>query len=216
MSIENLENLLDMINFTYEELEMQISRYKLCFSDYRNDKIEWEEKLPLFVPSFYNYIKKYGCVPAQENYYEFYFLENNDKIKSKKFTSEEIEGIKARIYRTYPSLVRDLHFGLFLKDKKYFNSVFYNVILDIEYGVDLAVTTNEGIKLGFNLFTKTKAAEYARSVKVYRPKKSVGFACYEIPLDLKNCKKCGDFFLYSEKEALAIIDAVKSHMNSVL
>ena len=213
MTIDNLDNFLDLTAFSSEELETQISGYNLSFLQYRNYKIEWEEKLPLFVPAFYDCIKKGGIVPTQNDYWLFYVSENMEELKSKNYKQEEKEGIKGRVYRTYPSLVRDLHFGLYLKEKKYFNSVFYNVTLDIEYGIDLAVETRKGTKIGFNLFTQTKAAEYARFLKSYRPKKPVGFACYEIPLDFNNCKKCGDFFLYSEREISAFINAVNDCMD---
>lgn len=212
MKICDLNNLFEIISLTSQEVEAQIQNYKLVFDQTRNEKVEWGLKLPMFVPSFYKFIKTKKLVPSQNDYWLFYVSENKDYLTDLKLTREEKIGVRARVFRTYPSLVRDLHFGLQMKENNIFRSVFYNEILDIEYGVDLVVENINGILLGLNLFTKTKAAEHARIVKEFRPKKPIDFACCEIPIIFKGSKKCGDFFLYSDREINFITEKINTYL----
>ena len=206
--IEKLPNFFDAINFTRKDVETQISAYKLTFDQTRNEKVEWKLKLPAFVRPFYNYIKSRNTIPSQTDYWLFYVSENKDYLTNLNLSQKEKIGVRARVFRAYPSLIRDLHFGLYIRENPFFKSVFYNEMLDIEYGVDLVVENADGVRIGLNFFTKTRTAEYARTVKEYRPKKTVNFPCFEIPIDFSGCKKCGDFFLYSEREMNAVIEIV--------
>jgi hypothetical protein len=119
--------------------------------------------------------------------------------------------LKARIFRTYPSLVRDLHLGVLLKESRAFDDVFYNEIMDIQYGIDLVVLKN-GVQLGLCLFTNTQIAFKARAKKEYRLKKPVNFKCIEIPIQFRGSKVCGDFFLYSEREIDMITREILNHV----
>jgi hypothetical protein len=120
-------------------------------------------------------------------------------------------GIRARSFRAYTSLVRDVHFGTLIREDSYFDGVFYNEILDTEYGIDLVVLKNQKL-VGINLFTNTKNSIIAREKKQYRPKKPTDIICYEIPIEFKGSKECGDFFLYSERE----IEQVKFIFDDIL
>ena len=208
-SIDNLENCFDLIKFTCKDVEEQIKTYQLVFDQTRNEKVEWRLKLPMFVPSFYNYVKSKNSIPNQNDYWRFYVSENKNYLTSLNLSKEEKIGVKARVFRSYPSLVRDLHFGLYIKKNNFFRSVFHNDFYDIEYGIDLIIENDDGAKIGLNLFTNTKAAQYARTIKKYRPKKSVDFACYEIPISFIGSKRCGDFFLYSEREIIMIVEKIQ-------
>jgi len=208
-SIDNLENCFDMMEFTYKDVEKQIRTYRLVFDQTRNEKVEWQLKLPMFVPAFYNYVKSRNSIPDQKDYWQFYVSENKNRLTSLNLSKEEKIGVRARVFRTYPSLIRDLHFGLYIKNNGFFRSVFYNEFLDIEYGIDLVVENADGVKIGLNLFTETKAAKEARAVKKHRPKKSVDFDCHDIPIDFAGSKRCGDFFLYSEREIKTIVEKIQ-------
>ena len=209
MSTPKLDNLLEQIGFSADEVESQIKDYKLVFDATRNEKVEWHLKLPLFVPPFYMFVKTRGFVPDQNDYWHFYVSENRERLQSFGLTHDEKLGVRARVFRTYPSMVRDLHFGLFIKNRGFFRKVFYNEILDVEYGIDLAIETDSGTKIGLNLFTRTTIAQHAREVKEFRPKKQINMPCYEIPIDFKGGKSCGDFFLYSEREIAHIVEKIR-------
>lgn len=206
--INNMINLFDEITLTSTAIEKQICNFSMKFEQVRNEKIEWQIKLPMFVIAFYNYIITKNSIPSQDDYLQFYVSENKEYLTNLNLTMEEKIGVRARVYRTYPSLIRDLHFGLYLKERNCFSSVFYNVILDIEYGIDLLIQKPNGVFIGLNLFTKTKAAEHARAVKEFRAKKAFDYTCYEIPIDFRGSKVCGNYFLYSEREIGTIVDKI--------
>ena len=199
MTINSLGNTLSRITLSHEEIERQIADYELIFKDYRNSDIEWRISLPVFVTAFYDFIIKFGKIPTQFDFYKYYCESNKDAILELDLTKLQIRGLKARIYRTYPSFVRDVHFGMYLKYSGMFDDVFYNEVLDVEYGIDLVVKQNNKVA-GLCLFTKTDNAQYARNKKEFRQKKHFEYECIEVPIDFKKCKKCGMFFLYGETE----------------
>ena len=208
MILKSSENLFNSVTVTSAGIEAQICKFSLTFSQTRNGKTEWRLKLPVFTRSFHKYIKAKNSVPSQNDYWIFYTCENKEYLSGLNLSQEEKTGVKARVFRAYPSLVRDFHFGLYIKEKNIFKTVFYNEILDIEYGIDLVVENAAGEKTGLIFFTKTKAAEHARNVKKLRPKKKAGFVCHEIPIDFCGSKVCGDFFLYSEREINTIMEKI--------
>lgn len=199
MIINGHENTLERILLTSQEVEDIIINHKLRFFAIRNKKIEWGMNLPMFVPVFYNLLINSNSIPSQDQFWNSYISSNGFFFNNTRLSDEQMFGLKARVFRTYPSLVRDTHFGLILKEDSFFDEVYYNEILDIEYGIDLVVMKNQRM-LGLNLFTNTEAAINARNVKQFRPKKPVNFKCIEIPIDFKGSKICGDFFLYSDRE----------------
>jgi len=206
MKINDLVNFYDTIDLSYKTIEQQISAYCLKFYPEKNEKVEWKCRLPLFVPAFYKYVKLNNVVPSQHNFWLYYCAENKPDLQKLKLTYEEKIGLRARVYRTYPSLVRDLHLGLYLKGMQNRLDIFYNETLDIKYGIDLLVGDTSGTTVGFALFTKTGAGKHARTVKEFRPKKKIEIPCFELGLDFPGSKKCGDFFLYSEKETESILE----------
>jgi hypothetical protein len=199
LKIHDLENNLDNIFLSSKEIEDQIINYKLQSIKLRDRKMEFGVKIPMFVTSFYFYILKENKIPNQKEFWNNYLLINDNFFQKENFTESEMHGLQARAFRAYTSLVRDVHFGALLRDDGYFDGVFYNVILDTDYGIDLVVSKDTKI-IGLNLFTNTKNANIAREKKQYRPKKPTDIMCYEIPIDFKGSKECGDFFLYSERE----------------
>ncbi len=211
MQIDGLSNTLDKIALSSEEIENQIKSYRLTFSQIRRNDVEWGMKFPMFVPPFYSYILKIGRVPNQKEYWNNYIFENKPFFNASTLTSDQMAGLEARVFRTYPSLVRDLHLGVKLKKSGVFNDVYYNEVIDIQYGIDLVVLKNDKL-LGLNLFTNTRTALHARVKKEYRPKKPVNFKCIEIPIEFRGSKVCGDFFLYSEREIEIIKGEILNHV----
>jgi hypothetical protein len=209
MLVDGLANTFDHIRFNEEDVENQISTYKLVFLHNRNRFIEWNVRLPMFVTSFYQYVLEKQAVPKQDEYWKFYLTDNTAYFSEASFLKEHMDGLQARVYRTYPSLVRDLHFGLMLKNSGIFKDVFFNEIMDIEYGIDLVVFI-KGRPIGLKLYTDTRNALHAREVKNYRPKKTVNFKCIELPINFRGSKTCGMFFLYSDREIDLVNEAILS------
>jgi hypothetical protein len=201
--MNNLTNTLDGVWLSSKQIEEQIKGYKLAFMQLRVPEIEHGIRVPIFVYPFYSFVLREDRVPTQDEYWRDYCSKNKEFLNKLKLTTQQKLGLKARVFRTYPSLVRDIHMGATLREHKDFDDVFYNETLDVEYGVDLVVVKNNK-SLGLNLFTNTKNSIEAREKKQYRPKKPIDLYCIELPIDFRGSKTCGDFFLYSDKEIIKI------------
>jgi hypothetical protein len=77
--------------------------------------------------------------------------------------------------------------------------VIYNIDLDICEGIDLMIIKNNTF-YALNLFTDTKRARMGRERKEYRhiPFENVNYI--EFPINLSNCLKYGQFFLFDRPE----------------
>jgi len=199
LEIDNYPNLLDHININTEEIFEQLKGFKLNFFNVRNSEAEWKISFPMFLTPFYKFIYLNNSIIDQENYFQYYLSENKDYFSEKVFSQEIMEGLKARIFRTYPSLVRDFHFSVFLKENFKDAKIIYNRKLDIEEGIDILIIFNSNY-FGINLYTNTTRAFIGREKKEYRHVNFDNVHYIELPVEFKGSVKCGDFFLYGEKE----------------
>lgn len=210
--MNNLTNTLDGVWLSSKQIEEQIKDYKLTFMQLRVPEIEYGIRVPIFVYPFYSFVLREDRVPTQDEYWREYCSKNKEFLNKLKLTTQQKLGLKARVFRTYPSLVRDIHMGAIMRECKDFDDIFYNETLDVEYGIDLVVVKNNK-SLGLNLFTNTKNSIEAREKKQYRPKKPIDLYCIELPIDFRGSKTCGDFFLYSDKEVFKIKEIIISCFN---
>jgi len=199
LDINSYPNLLDHLNLTSSEVCRIIESYTLSFPQVRNDKAEWRIAFPMFLTPFYKYVYNNNRVLNQNDFYNYYLSENKTFFDANKFDAEILEGLKARIYRTYPSLVRDLHFSLFVKENIEEAQIVYNRKLDVEEGIDLLIKFND-ILYAINLYTDTKRAHIGREKKVYRHTPFENVKYVELPVNFKGSLKCGSFFLYGDAE----------------
>ena len=192
-------NLLPEISLTSEEIMNLVSGYNLSFFHERNREVEWEIKLPMFVVAFYAYIIENQTIPNQEEFFNFYLQYN--KAFFDNLNRPDLEsGIMARAYRTYPSLVRDIHFNKFIEEKLGSKcQVIYNTWLDIVEGIDLMVITKKNY-YGVCFFTNTRRAYTGRKAKEHRHTLFDNVKYVEMPMEFEGSVKAGDFFLYGEKE----------------
>lgn len=209
LDISLYPNFLDHIRLNSEEVCKIIKNYTLEFSQVRNQDVEWKIAFPMFLTPFYKFIYLNNNILSQENYFKYYFSENREYFESHNFNSIIIEGLKARVYRTYPSLVRDLHFMLFVKENYNQIAIVYNRKLDIEEGIDLLIIKN-GSYYGINLYADTKRAHIGREKKEFRHDKFNNVNYVELPVDFKGSVKCGSFFLYGDKELSQIKELLKN------
>ena len=197
--ISSYPNLLPQIQLTSDGIKQIISDFSLIFYPERNSEVEWRIKLPMFVDAFYNYIVLNQSIPSQEVSYKYY-LDFNKSFFEELNRSDLDSGIKARYYRTYPSLVRDVFFNKYIEERIGTKCiVVYNMKLDIEEGIDLMIITKKN-NYGICFFTKTKRGYNGRRAKVNRHTLFDNVEYIEMPMDFKGSVKAGDFFLYGEKE----------------
>lgn len=200
-------NLLLNISISSDEIKCLVSTYRLTFLPDRNKEVEWGIKLPMFVDAFYDYVVVYQTIPAQEEFFEYYLDYNKDYFNNLNRPDLEI-GIKARAYRTYPSLVRDIYFNKYIQEKLGTRcQIIYNTKLDIEEGIDLMIITSKGI-YGVCFYTNTKRAFAGRKAKENRHILFNNVKYIEMPLEFQGSVRAGDFFLYGEKEYIELYNTL--------
>lgn len=192
-------NQLSSISLTSEEIKASVSNFKLTFFRERNKEVEWGIKLPMFVDAFYNYIFVNQSIPNQEESFDFYLQYNKDFFDNLN-RPDLNSGIKARAYRTYPSLIRDIYFNKYIEERLGAKcQIIYNTRLDIEEGIDLMIITQKN-NYGICFFTNTHRAYTGRKAKIRRHTLFDNVKYVEIPMEFNGSVEAGDFFLYGEKE----------------
>jgi hypothetical protein len=122
--------------------------------------------------------------------------------------SYDRNGIKNRLLRTYPSLIRDLHFFYLLKNSNKFESVSYSLDADYYNGTDLKIEYQ--LKSYFiSVFISSK-----RSID-YKNKKKDRHDYSNIPEialkpELASLKRVGEFNLLTMKHVEEVIDKINN------
>lgn len=199
MDINEFDNLLDKIYLTSNDIEETVRNYKLSFMQCRNHDVEHKIQFPMFLNCFYENILINQKVLDQNDFANAYVKLNLEWIKKQNFSNDIISGLKARIFRTYPSLVRDLHFSLMLKESCQYQNVIYDIKLDTVYGIDILIKQQEKL-FGVNLYTNTKNANEFRNNKLKRHLRFEDVNYIELPVSFNGSNKCGDFYLYGIRE----------------
>lgn len=195
---QHYPDLLHKIHMSSKNMESSIKDYELNFPQIRNKEVEYGIRFPVFVEPFYEFILENNRIPQQKEYYDFYMNRNSSFFSENTFGEKILEGLRARIFRTYPSLVRDLHFNLFLREKLAGEYICYNIKLDINEGIDFIIKYN-GIYYGINLYTKTKNSLIARTKKEKRHSTFSNIVYLDLPIVFGE-PNCGPFFLYGYEE----------------
>lgn len=196
---KDFPNLLPKILLSSDKIRSIVSTYKLVFSQERNRTVEWGVRLPMFVDAFYVYLTKNQSIPSQEDFFTYY-LEFNRGYFENLNRPDLLSGIRARAFRTYPSLVRDIYFNKYIEERLGNRcQIIYNTRLDIEEGIDLMVITSKN-NYGVCFFTKTRRAYTGRKAKEHRHTLFDNVKYVEMPVEFQGSVQAGDFFLYGEKE----------------
>lgn len=196
---EQYENILSKLELSFKQIVQSASQFKLQFSNVKNPLVEWRLRIPMFVPSFYIFIENYRRLPSQDEAYAFYLSENKVFFENMQFSEDIMEGIKARAWRTYPSLVRDICFNKYVEENIQGFNVLYSTDLDIKDGIDLMLSKNEK-HWAVCLYTNTERAYQGRKAKEKRHKAFSNVEYIELPVDFRGSLKAGQFFLYGENE----------------
>lgn len=202
LTSEKFKNIVK--EFKYEDL---YAKYKA----YKDEKRVEKTKFPAINVAFYKHIFENDTVPSPERMLELYFDLYSDRVKVVEdkviFNNDEysLNALKARILRTYPSLIRDFHFYLMVKEANVFDKVTYSCADDIN-GTDVAITHQE-VKYTVSLYTKTE-----RSLKFKQIKDKFRHQYDEneirIKLNLSKAYDCGQIKLYTQSD----VDFVKKRI----
>lgn len=210
-------DLLDSIALTSESIMSQIQNYKLDFPKIRDERVEWKMGFPIFVDSFYEYILLNSVIPSQFDFYEYYLSYNDSFFGDESFRKEEdldklMSALQARVYRAYPSLVRDIHFNKYVQEKIVGYKVSYNRILDVVEGIDLMISDRVE-NWGVCLYTDTPRAYKGRSAKEDRHRHFDNVNYIELPVTFGSGFNVGYFYLYGNKEYKRLMELLSKGLN---
>lgn len=178
------------------QLEDLVSKYKLSFSTIRDSAVE-NARYPSFVKSFYASMDSRGTLPTQEEFVSDYAEQTGLEMTA---------GLEARLRRTYPSLVRELHARLLAMET--FEDVSYSVDADYKHGIDLTIH-HGGEDYHIHLFVDTRRGNHFRLAKDTRHRFSGHHI--DISLNLREGRPVGDFLFYPE----ATFESLKSNLEKL-
>lgn len=199
-------------NVSIEKLEEQIK--KLSYTGENKSKISNIEnaKLPPFIQVFYYLFFRDLIIPKESEFLATY-IEWLGGIKNGKLNYENIEldldGVGYRLKRTYPSLIRDLHFLYLLEDSKKFENVEYSMQMDYYNGLDLRVVYL-GIEYYVSLFIDSSRGTYFKRRKKRRHDYS-GIIEIEFNLDFGGLDKIGNIYLLTKSHVDLLIERINSN-----
>lgn len=182
-----------MIMLSAKEIEEQIEDYALKFIPVRDPRVEWETPFPMFVDTFNLILTETNRIPSQDEFVYRYFQDN--KAQLSRLTDSMRRGLEARIRRTYPSFVRDVHFGALLRERGL--DVSYDREMDVCAGVD-QVIRYRGLKFYIHCYVNTRIGRMGRKIKNRRHDFRGIHLDIEMDLGAESAKSVGDFYLYSE------------------
>jgi len=152
------------------ELEAQIE--KIVYSGESLPKIVGAEnaKLPAFIQVFYYLFFKNLEIPSENEFYQTY-LKWLGGIKNGELIYEnhnlDLIGVESRLKRTYPTLIRDLHFLYLLEASNKFDNVEYSMQMDYFNGLDLKIIYKGNVSF-VSLFIDSSRGKYFKNKKTKR------------------------------------------------
>ena len=158
--------------------------------DYKKDpfinvEVEDHMRWPQFVRAFVAFVVSNNRIPSQSDFFYYYIGVSYRTFLPVKLDSATYNGLKARLTRMYPSLVRDMHFACSLKKERDDLCVFYHPDLDVENDIDVLVVENDLLK-AFVLYVQTPRARQYRMRKFNRHKRFDNVQYYEVALSLRD------------------------------
>lgn len=217
LHIENYPDLLSELPYSSTEIRQKIAGFHLAFSSTRNRNVEQNRDVPMFAYSFYEYIKELRYIPTQDEAYGYYSLKNKD-VLVELHKNIDLEDIKARFNRAYPSLMRDYHFNKFISEHLpgKFKAI-YNTRLDVEEGIDLLIVSPNA-NYGICFYTNTNRGNDGRKWKENRHVKYDNISYIEFALNMNSAEHVGEFLLYGEsnyRELLQLLTSKETEYNKL-
>ena len=192
------------LSLTSKGLEDKIKQYPYRGENRVVDDSVENMLLPPIALVFYSLLYEYNDVPSPDDLVETYFdqpyfafIPDNKVEVAYNGTSTvcDIESIVARVLRTYPSLLRDLHFYIMASEFNHFNAVRYSFKKDYEEKVDIQVLYRDKW-YSIGLLLQSRRSLWYKIKKQFRHKpKDVIY----IELSEQECKRVGDYMLYTEQ-----------------
>jgi len=167
-----------------------------------DSEVENAPDMPPFVISFYEAFADLGKPPTEDEFFDRYVKDNFSFC-----CLFNLEALKARALRAYPSFLRDYHFYLMCIEDGFFDDVKYCLEDDMD-GIDLKVT-KDNVEFNIMLFCDTKKANQYREKKLFRHEEIPN--SIDLPLKMNKRKFVGDYWLYESVSDLTSIVILRLH-----
>jgi hypothetical protein len=177
----------------------------------RVDSIE-RTKFPMFVQTFNDMIKT-GSIPSSSEFVSTYIGNNIDKISNKIKSKESVDGLMARLNRTYPSIMRELHLFLLMREDGGLSSVGAIVDRNIELdkdGIDIQVTIKDKI-FAIRIYQGTQRSVAWRKLKDSKKgaqDKLSNKIVIDAILNKENTRLVNGYWLFSNEYANTLIERI--------
>ena len=191
------------LNLNSYTVETQAKQYPYNGEHLIRDESVENAKLPPIAIVFYSLIYEKEMIPSPERLIEEYLsqpyfmgIENGNILvrydgNENKYSEK---GIEARVYRTYPSLLRDFHFFLMANESHLFEAVRYSFERDYKGKIDIQVKF-KNCWYNVGLCLASHRSFFFKFKKQFRHKPT---DVIYIELDKSRCYMTGDYMLYTE------------------
>jgi len=200
------------LNLSISDVEGQIAQLGYSGAGLTKDFRVENAKIPPFIQVFYYLVFKNLEIPSEDllfnTYVEWVGGVKNDIMRIGNLELN-LEGVRNRMLRTYPSLIRDFHFYIMLNKSQLFESVEYSLFTDYSNGIDLTLSYNKQVyALAIAIETK-RASEYLLVKEDRHDYGNVNKLVLSVPFD--ELSKVGQIYLLTELHVKSIINQIKNN-----
>lgn len=197
---------------TLEDLVQQIEKLPYSGAGLATDKEIENTCFPPFLQVFYYLVYQLRHIPNETLFFEEYlkWLAPTELTETTFTYHEQVysrSGLQARALRTYPSLIRDLHFYEFLLASGEFEEVNYSMHTDYYEGLDLLVTKNKA-HYAVSILLNTKRGAGYKKIKEgrhdYRKATEIKLA-----VGFNDLVKVGKFYLLGQKQLAYLLEEIE-------
>ncbi|MCZ4409981.1 hypothetical protein O3Q51_14260 [Cryomorphaceae bacterium 1068] len=198
------------LDISLSQAEQQIA--ELSYSGVglsKDPKVEKAKLLP-FALAFYYHLFSQRSIPTEKELFDRYVSfsgreeENEIIIEEERYSKT---GLRARLLRTYPSLIRDFHLYLMLQESNRFQSVGYSLSKDYYDGLDLSLN-HSGQAFHLSVYLQTKrSAEFKK--KKYTRHDYIGVKEIAIPLEFNSMEKLGQIYVCTDAHIQTVLHKIE-------
>lgn len=161
---------------------------------------EGKRAIPMMTVSFHRHLFDHGMIPDPDNYLSEYETENSNFLSMVR--EDDVQGIRLRVMRAYPSLVRDVHF---VSSCREMGCTASRTVRDDIDGIDARIPISER-EIKVRLYYESPASRRFKMRKAFSH--IIGPDHYDLGLSRKTCLTVGDFLLYSREDVTSFLSSI--------
>lgn len=200
------------------EIEEEVARFRYSGENLIKDPEVEKAKLPPFALAFYKFIFFKNRLPDEVEFWNYYLGQHFTAVDVQyiQFLQKGIlkrylaESVKARMLRSYPSLIRDFHFFVLCQESRLFECVSYSLRDDYFRGIDLTISYQNrlfrvSVMLNSERSRAYKVQKYARHAESPENEVLMLFDLY------KNANVKGQIKLFSPRHVEELLIELQKH-----